>query len=60
MNSSNANRARLRLTELAFAIRHGLMHACFDIGLDILWETMTEDLPTLTTAPQAYVSGEET
>jgi uncharacterized protein with HEPN domain len=28
-------------------MRNRLIHAYFDINLDILWKTLTEDLPTL-------------
>ena len=28
-------------------MRHRLMHAYFDINLDILWQTVMEDLPVL-------------
>lgn len=27
------------------AMRHRLVHACFDINADILWQTVTEELP---------------
>lgn len=31
-------------------MRHRLVHAYFDINLDILWQTVDRDLPTLITA----------
>lgn len=41
-------------------MRHRLVHAYFDINLDILWKTFQEDLPPLIAALEAYESGEET
>lgn len=34
-------------------MRNRLVHAYFDINLDIVWETVTEDLPTLLTHVEA-------
>ncbi len=31
-------------------MRHRLIHAYFDINLDILWQTVQHDLPPLITA----------
>ena len=28
-------------------MRHRLVHACFDINLDVLWKTVTDELPLL-------------
>lgn len=28
-------------------MRHRLVHACFDINLNVLWKTVQEDLPPL-------------
>lgn len=33
---------------LIVAMRHRLVHAYFDINRDVLWTTVTEELPTLT------------
>ena len=32
------------------AMRHRLVHAYFDINLDVLWQTVQQDLPPLVTA----------
>ncbi len=37
------------------AMRHRLVHAYFDINLDILWKTVQEGLPPLVTAIEKYV-----
>jgi len=46
-----AEDARLNLPEIAWddivGMRHRLVHAYFDINLDILWKTVQEDLPPL-------------
>jgi uncharacterized protein with HEPN domain len=39
-------------------MRHRLVHAYFDLNLDILWQTVQHDLPTLITALEPHVSGE--
>lgn len=43
--------ARGRLPDIAWddiiGMRHRLVHAYFDINLDILWKTVTGDLPSL-------------
>jgi uncharacterized protein with HEPN domain len=43
--------ARLRFSAIPFAkmvsMRNHLIHAYFDIDLDIVWTTVTEDLPLL-------------
>jgi uncharacterized protein with HEPN domain len=36
-------------------MRNRLIHAYFDINLDILWMTVTEDLPPLITELQEFV-----
>jgi len=33
-------------------MRNRLIHAYFDINLDILWKTITEDLPPLIAEPE--------
>jgi uncharacterized protein with HEPN domain len=42
---------RLELSDIAWqdivAMRHRLIHGYFDIDLDIVWSTVTEDLPPL-------------
>lgn len=46
-----AEDARLNLPEIPWddivGMRHRLVHAYFDINLDILWKTVQEDLPPL-------------
>lgn len=40
------------------AMRHRLVHAYFEINLDILWQTVQQDLPPLVTAlEQAFGAG---
>lgn len=39
-------------------MRHRLVHACFDINLDILWNTVVEDLPLLIKALQQALEEE--
>jgi uncharacterized protein with HEPN domain len=41
------------------AMRHRLVHAYFDINLDILWKTVKEDLPELLRALEPFVPPEE-
>ena len=36
-------------------MRHRLVHAYFDIDLDILWKTVQEDLPPLIVALEAHL-----
>lgn len=36
-------------------MRHRLVHAYFDIDLDILWKTVQEDLPPLITALESHL-----
>lgn len=36
-------------------MRHRMVHAYFDINLDILWKTVQEDLPTLIAALEPFV-----
>lgn len=40
-------------------MRHRLVHAYFDINLDILWKTVKEDLPMLLEALEPLVPPEE-
>ena len=40
-------------------MRHRLVHAYFDIDLDILWRTVQEDLPMLITVLEQAVPSEE-
>lgn len=37
-------------------MRHRLVHTCFDIDRDILWNTVDKDLPTLVKALEEYES----
>ena len=60
MDSSNANGSCTRLTELAIGMRHRLVHAYFDINLDILWKTIKEDLPPFIEVLEDYESRKET
>lgn len=39
-------------------MRHRLVHAYFDINLDILWQTVVEDLPTLVSLLEPYIPPE--
>jgi len=40
-------------------MRHRLVHGYFDINLDILWQTVQEDLPALIAALEPGVIAEE-
>ena len=40
------------------AMRNRLIHAYFDVNLDILWETVSEDLPSLIPALEKMVEGQ--
>ena len=40
-------------------MRHRLVHAYFDINLDILWQTIEQDLPALIPVLEAMVPPEE-
>ncbi len=46
-----SDEARLRFPDIPFAkmtsMRNRLIHAYFDVNLDIVWTTVTEDLPAL-------------
>lgn len=46
-----SGKCREELTEIPWtdiiAMRNRLIHAYFDINLDILWQTVTEDIPPL-------------
>jgi uncharacterized protein with HEPN domain len=39
-------------------MRHRLVHAYFDINLDILWRTVQDDLPALVALLKSFVSEE--
>ncbi len=39
----------------ATRLRHRLVHAYFDINLDILWETVQRDLPSLVETLQVSI-----
>ena len=41
------------------AMRNRLIHAYFDVNLDILWETVSEDLPALIAALEKMVEGQD-
>ncbi len=51
---------RAKLPELPWediiGMRHRLVHAYFDINLDILWQTVQNDLPPLAERLRAYLS----
>lgn len=40
-------------------MRHRLVHAYFDINLDILWRTVEEDLPALVSVLEPSIAPEE-
>jgi len=40
-------------------MRHRLVHAYFDINLDILWRTVQDDLPPLVSALEAVLAKDE-
>ncbi|HUS91521.1 MAG TPA: HepT-like ribonuclease domain-containing protein [Phycisphaerae bacterium] len=40
-------------------MRHRLVHGYFDINLDIVWQTLTEDLPPLVATLEAALRGDE-
>ena len=37
-------------------MRNRLVHACFDVNLDIVWKTVQEDLPELIVLPEKAIS----
>ncbi len=39
-------------------MRHRLIHAYYDVNLDILWTTVTDDLPPLITALESLLKTE--
>ena len=41
-------------------MRHRLIHAYFDVNLDILWQTVNTDLPELAEALRSIIPPEET
>ena len=49
--SKMSDEARLRFPDIPFAkmtsMRNRLIHAYFDVNLDVVWTTVTEDLPAL-------------
>jgi uncharacterized protein with HEPN domain len=51
--------ARTNITQVPWpeivGMRHRLVHAYFEIDHDILWETVTQNLPQLITAPEAVL-----
>ena len=51
--------ARAEVTDIPWediiGMRHRLVHAYFDINLDILWQTIQEDLPPLIAALEAVM-----
>ena len=52
---------RRQLTEISWddiiGMRHRLVHAYFDINLDILWRTAQNDLPQLSAVLEKIVAG---
>jgi uncharacterized protein with HEPN domain len=42
------------------AMRNRLIHAYFDINLDIVWQTVTEELPPLVVELEKYLSSDDT
>jgi uncharacterized protein with HEPN domain len=40
-------------------IRDRLIHGYFDVNLDVVWETVTEDLPALITSLEKILSSEK-
>lgn len=52
---------RMQLPEIPWAdiigMRHRLIHAYFDINLEILWRTVQQDLPSLLTALEKALDG---
>jgi uncharacterized protein with HEPN domain len=40
-------------------MRHRLVHAYFDINLDVLWRTVQEDLPSLIAALEPFLPPEK-
>jgi len=54
---------RARLSSIPFAqiaaMRHRLIHAYFDVDLDIVWTTVAEDLPPLLVALDAALAQAE-
>lgn len=53
-----ANAPNLPWAEIV-AMRHRLVHAYFDISLDILWQTVRQDLPLLIAALEELLGSEE-
>ncbi|MEJ5378212.1 MAG: HepT-like ribonuclease domain-containing protein [bacterium] len=58
-----SDETRAKLPEIPWddiiGMRHRLVHAYFDINLDILWQTVQNDLPPLVERLGAYLSGRE-
>ena len=42
------------------AMRNRLVHAYFDVNLDVVWETVRKDLPALVTALQGALNERDT
>jgi len=42
--------------EIIIGMRHRLVHAYFDINLNILWRTLRDDLPSLKVILEAIIS----
>lgn len=59
--TSEAARARLPAIawEDVIGMRHRLVHAYFDINLDILWRTVQDDLPPLISTLETFLAEEE-
>ena len=60
--SKVSNEAQAHLPELPWAdiiaMRHRLVHAYYDVNLDIVWRTIRGDLPPLASALDAYLVGD--
>jgi uncharacterized protein with HEPN domain len=58
---SQATRTRASMIpwEDIIGMRHRLVHAYFDINLDILWKTVQEDLPSLIATLESLALPEE-
>ena len=58
--SKMSDETRLRFPDIPFAkmtsMRNRLIHAYFDVNLDVVWTTVTEDLPALLPALDAALT----
>ncbi|MFO8009433.1 MAG: DUF86 domain-containing protein [Dehalococcoidia bacterium] len=45
--------------ESMIAMRNRLVHVYFDIDVDRVWDTVTDDLPALKAAVEEVISGED-